>query len=194
MTAYRLTHAQLERIVASLRGLRITQIDYALLTGGPDGNDILEWDYGAFHEPTMGLQLTSDIGAAFTVTWGSSFGYYSMETHDRTITDLLARIGEPGGPTILAVGHHPRWRHLLGREITNTEAAWIDWVSGDPTICWIRLEFAPADESEHEPESIWIVSGRWNQDRFHLGSDDVTVIFDRAEAARAKVTAQTASG
>jgi hypothetical protein len=65
--------------------------------------------------------------------------------------------------------------------------AWIDWVSGDPTMCWVRLEFAPADESAHEPDSIWITAGRWNQDQFHFATDDVTVIFDRAEAARAKI-------
>ena len=191
MAVPRLTQAQLERVVAALRGLRITGVDYALLTGGTDGREVLDWDYGLYHEPTMGLQLTSDIEVAFTFTWGSSFGCYSLEAHARGIGDFLARVGEPCGPTVVSIDHHPRWRHLLDREITDTELAWIEWVSGHPTVCWIRLDLAPADPRSSEPDSIWIIAGRWEGDNFLFATDDVTVIFDRAEAVRAKIAIQT---
>jgi hypothetical protein len=98
MTIPRLTHAQLERVVASLRGLRLVAVDYAVLTGGADGREVDEWDYEYWHEPTMGVQLRSDIDVAFTFTWGSSLGYHCLEAYDRGIYEFLAHVGEPGGP------------------------------------------------------------------------------------------------
>ena len=81
-------------------------------------------------------------------------------------------------------GYWPfRWRRLVGREIIGTEMAWVDWDSGDATPCWIRLDLA-ADVQGAEPDSVWIFAGRWYGDRFLFATDDVTVIFDRAEATR----------
>lgn len=188
MTTYRYTHAQFERVVASLRGLRITEVHYAMLAGAHDRLDTFDWDRGASHEPAIGIQLTTDVGAAFTIIWGSSLGYACMEAHDRTINSFLTRIGEPSGPTILPVGHHPRWRRFLGREITDCTVAWWDWVSGDPTTNWIRIEFAAVGGSGNEPETIWITAGRWAQDSFQHFAQDLTVFFDREEAVRAKIT------
>lgn len=188
MSVPRLTAAQLERVIASLRGLRISSVDYAVLTGGSDGHAVLDWDYGTWHEPTMGIQLRPDNGALFTLTWGSSFGCYGLEVHDRGIDDFLARVGEPSGPALVSVGGHPCWRALLGRQITGTELAWVEWVSSDATPCWLRLDFAAdADRSSSSPESVWISVGRWERDRFAFATDDVTVIFDRAEAARTEI-------
>lgn len=61
-------------------GQRITGVDYALLTGGTDGHAVLDWDYDTRHEPTVGIQLTTEIGAVFTLTWASSFGYYALQS------------------------------------------------------------------------------------------------------------------
>jgi len=63
MTIPRLTHVQLERVVASQCGLRLVAVAYAVLTGGGDGREVDEWDYGYWHEPTMGVQLKSGPGA-----------------------------------------------------------------------------------------------------------------------------------
>ena len=183
-----LTTAQLERVIASLHGLRIIGVDYALLTGGADGREALDWDYGSCHEPTMGIQLSTDAGAVVTMTWGSSFGCYGLEVYDRSIGDFLARVGQPCGPLVLPVGEHPRWRPLLGREIIGTELAWVQWSSSGPTPCWLRLDLASEGEvSSSDPESVWISAGRWERDRFAFATDDVTVIFDGAEAARTRI-------
>ena len=188
MAVPRLTTAQLDRVIASLRGLRITGVDYAPLTAGTDGHDVPDWDYGAWHEPTMGIQLHTDIGTVFTLTWGNSFGCYGLETHDRSINEFLACVGEPCGPLLVPVGDHPHWRALLGREIIGTELAWVEWTSSDPTPCWLRLDLAPEDgQPSSDPASVWICAGRWERDRFAFATDDVTVIFDPAEAARTKI-------
>src|SRR6185312_12659147 len=99
-----------------------------------------------------------------------------------------ARVGEPWGPALLRVGGHARWRPLLGREIIGTELVWAEWVSSDPTPCWLRLDLAPRDEHPpSDPGSVWISVGRWEHDRFTFAADDVTVIFDAAEAARTRI-------
>jgi hypothetical protein len=63
----------------------------------------------------------------------------------------------------------------------------MDWVSGDPTVYRVRLDFAPAGPSPCKPESVWLVAGRWERDRFVLASDDVAVVFDRLEAERMQI-------
>ena len=80
-----------------------------------------------------------------------------------------------------------RWQPLLGRETTNAEVAWMEWLSGDPTVYWVRLDFAPSGPSPSKPESVWLIAGRWERDRFVLASDDVTVAFDRLEAERMQI-------
>jgi hypothetical protein len=170
-----------------LRGLRVVAVDYAVLTGGADGREVDEWDYEYWHEPTMGVQLRSDIDVTFTFTWGSSFGYHCLEAHDRGIGEFLTHVGEPGGPVVVSVGDHVCWQPLLGREITDAELAWMNWVSGDPPVYWLRLDFAPVGPSPSEPESVWLIAGCWERDRFVLASDDVTVAFDRLEAERMQI-------
>lgn len=188
MTLPRLTQPQLERVVASLRGLRITGVEYALMTGGDEGGrEPLTWDYGMSHEPTHGCQLTVDLGVVFTFTWGSTFGSYGLEVFDRPVEEFLVNIGEPCGPAVLPVGGHPRWQRLLGREIIGTELAWVDWLSGEATPCWVRLDLDSNELSGGSLESVWIAAGRWEGDGFLFASDDVTVIFDRAEATRTKI-------
>ncbi|WP_267254291.1 hypothetical protein [Catenulispora rubra] len=38
----------------------IVAVDYFVLMGGEEGTDPDEWDYGAWHEPTMGVELAMD--------------------------------------------------------------------------------------------------------------------------------------
>ncbi|MEY9861761.1 hypothetical protein ABH935_007404 [Catenulispora sp. GAS73] len=183
MATPHLARAQLESIVASLRGLRITRVEYALMTGADElGHEPLTWDYDAWHEPTHGCQLTTDAGV-FTFIWGSTFGCYGLEVFDRSIGEFIINIGEPWGPIVLPVGDHPRWQRLLGREIVNTELAWVDWSSGAATPCWVRLDLA-AEQQEGASESVWIAAGRWDRDRFLFATDDVTTVFDHGEATR----------
>jgi hypothetical protein len=71
-----LTPESYERLVADLRGRAILAVDYFVLMVGEDGADIDEWDYGTWHEPTMGVWLTLDNGVVHAATWDSTFDYY----------------------------------------------------------------------------------------------------------------------
>jgi hypothetical protein len=185
MVFHELTEEQLERTVSSLRTLRIEQVTYAVLTGGEGLLEPDEWDHHDWHEPTMGCQLTTDVGVEFTLIWNHSFGCYGLEVFDQPIDAFLARTGEPAGPHIVTVGDHPLWSALLGREITGTEVVWMQWVSSQATPAWVRLDFAPSDRVPDEQFSVWFVAGCWREERFAIATDDVTVMFDKAMAEKA---------
>lgn len=44
--------------------------------GGEEGNAPDEWDYGAWQEPTMGVELIADDGDTHSAVWGSTFDHY----------------------------------------------------------------------------------------------------------------------
>jgi hypothetical protein len=185
VSAITTTVDQLERTVASLRGLRIKHVAYAVLAGGHDGREPEQWDRHTWHKPTYGCQLTTHIGVAFTFIWNNSFGGYGIEVFDRPIEDFLAGVGEPYGPLVLEVNGDPRWCDLRGREIVAAELDWIEWVSGDPSPISVRLDLAPLERDAPNQSSVWLAAGRWRADGFAVGTADITVIFDMATAARA---------
>ena len=73
VSAIMTTARQLERTVASLRGLRIEHVACAVLAGGHDGREPEQWDRHTWHEPTYGCQLTTHIAVAFSFIWNNSF-------------------------------------------------------------------------------------------------------------------------
>jgi hypothetical protein len=183
MRQARLTAAQLERTVASLCGLRITAVDYALGTSSTGGT--APADHASQHTLTKGFQITTDIGTGFTFVSGTTFNGNALELYDRPITEVLPNLSEPGAPAVLPSSDHPRWRPLLERTITHASLAWFDWVSGSAPLL-IRLDFAPAERRENS--TVWVVSGRWAADgRFAIGTGELTVIFERTDAVRARV-------
>ncbi|MFD4532007.1 hypothetical protein ACFWNL_06000 [Kitasatospora sp. NPDC058397] len=190
ITGPKTTARQLERTVASLRGLLIDQVDYVVPTGGPDGLEPAEWDLRQGHEPTFGCQFTTHLGVVFTLIWNDSFDGYGIEVFDQPIETFPTRPGNSGFPALISVTDHPRWSGLLHREILHTELAWVEWGSGGATPVWIRLDFAPVRHDQGDPhrsDSVWLVAGRWAQGRFTIPADDLTVMFDESEAVRANL-------
>lgn len=106
-TAPLLTSDSYGRLVAGLRGRTIVAVDYFVLMVGDEGTDPDEWDYGAWHEPTMGVELTMDDGGTYSAVWGSTFDYYGVELYSAPMRDSLSRVGEPGGSARVAVAEHP---------------------------------------------------------------------------------------
>ncbi|MFD1543765.1 hypothetical protein [Nonomuraea guangzhouensis] len=173
-----LTAVKYERTAATLRGRRIRKVVYYPLTGGEDGCDVVEWDFGTWHQPTMGVELFTDDGACFSAVWGSSFDHYGLEVFPEPMTAHLRMIGEPGGPAAVDVTDHPRWSSLVGRKLTCVDIAW----SQDP----VRTPYAIRLCSREK--SVWIAAGEpaeWPPtDVYYLGTDDVMVIFTAEFAAK----------
>ena len=78
---------------------------------------------------------------------------------------------------------HAHLQPLFGRTITHASLEWIDWTSGSAPLL-IRLDFAPAEPAQPE-STVWVAAGCWREKRFTVGTGELTVIFNRADAIRA---------
>ncbi|MEU6427624.1 hypothetical protein ABZ860_17180 [Microbispora sp. NPDC046973] len=180
-----LTTVRYERTTALLRGSRIRRVVYYPLTCGEDGRDVEDWDFGPWHQPTMGVELCTDGGACFSAVWGSSFDHYGLELFPEPMTAHLRRIGEPYGPAAVEVTGHPRWSSLVGRAVTCVDIVWSeDHESGIRVPDAIRLCSRDG--------AVWIAAGRpaqWppGEVYHHLGTDDVMVVFTAEFAAKAGI-------
>ncbi|MGW3510827.1 hypothetical protein [Streptomyces sp. NPDC000994] len=184
-TAPPLTSDSYGRIVAGLRGRTIVAVHYFVLMVGNEVTDPDEWDYGAWHEPTMGVELIMDDGGTYSAVWGSTFDYYGVELYSAPMRDFLSRVNKPGGSVRVAVTDHPLWAGVVSAPIESCRIQWCGEERGAPT---------PMPEAIHlrtATGQVWIAAGRlatYEPDGpgpFYLGTDDVLVIFDTDVAERA---------
>jgi hypothetical protein len=157
-----------------LRGACVTAVVYYPLTGGDDGTVVEEWDFGPWHQPTMGVELITDDGSHFSAVWGSSFDHYGLEVFPEPMTHFLTRIGEPAGSAAVTVTDHPRWARLVGATLVSADIAWSeDLGDTDRLPVAIRLRSSEA--------TVWIAVGRpavWPPTGdYYLCTDDVMVVF-----------------
>jgi hypothetical protein len=157
-----------------LRGRRVRRVVYYPLTGGEDGCEVEDWDFGPWHQPTMGVELFTDDGACFSAVWGNSFDHYGLEVFPEPMTTHLALVGEPYGPALVEVTDHPRWSSLVGRTLTHVGIAWSEDPKGG-------IRSPDAIQLCSRERTVWIAAGRpadWPPgETYHLGTDDVMVIF-----------------
>ncbi|GAA1580655.1 hypothetical protein GCM10009678_74200 [Actinomadura kijaniata] len=171
-----------ERLAADLRGQTVLTVDYFVLMAGDEGTTPDEWDYGAWHEPTMGIELTMDPGFTYSATWNHTFGHYGLELYRAPISDFVINIGNPGGSARVTVTDHPSWASILASPIESCHILWSDQELG-PGI--------PIPEAVHlrtATGQAWIVAGRSADyppnGRFHLCTDDVLAAFDAETATQ----------
>ncbi|MFD3455424.1 hypothetical protein ACFWVC_25030 [Streptomyces sp. NPDC058691] len=179
MPAPELTEDEYERSVESLRGARLVEVTYYPLSCGDDGTEVEEWDFGVWHEPTMGVGLLAENGTRYSAVWGHSFDYYGLEVYREPMSNHLTMIGQPGGTPAVVVTDHPSWSGLIGVPLVGADILWSEGDSG------VRLPVAV--ELRAPAATAWLVSGRsvqWPPDgRFWLGTDDVMTVFTHESAA-----------
>ncbi|MEV4249133.1 hypothetical protein AB0J63_37670 [Streptosporangium canum] len=162
-----------EAVVGRLVG---RQIEKATYYGLHDYNEHIEdWDYGDWHHPVMGVELTMMDAGVYSAVWGSSFTHYGLEIFPSQMSVHLAHVGEPDGPPRWDVTTHPRWVNLVGQPIAGAQILW-DEAVGDlgPVQCptAVRLDFSTG--------SAWLIAAapRWTSPQsFWVGTDEVVVGF-----------------
>ncbi|MDX5568304.1 hypothetical protein PYK79_40285 [Streptomyces sp. ID05-04B] len=173
MRSPELTVDEYERTVESLRGTRLVGVTYYPLSCGDDGTEVEEWDFGVWHQPTMGVGLIAENGTRYSAVWGNSFDYYGLEIFQEPMSSQLTMIGQPGGTPAVAVTDHPSWSGLIGVPLVGAD---ILWSEGD-----YGLRLPVAVELRAPAATAWLVAGRpaqWPPDgRFYLGTDDVMTVF-----------------
>lgn len=183
----------LEAVVAQLSGQCLSNVVYYPLTAH-DGLRAENWDFGDWHEPSMGVELITDNGQHYSAIWNNSYFDsspdafdYGLEVFAEPITTFLANIDEPAGIGAVPVSEHPRWSPLLASTLVTAR------------ICWANQHRTPlALQLGTQLGDVWIAAGRsYDPDptpnepepapNFDLGIDDVIVIFTAAVAAWAGI-------
>lgn len=165
--------AEYEAVVGQLVGRQIEKTTYY---GLHDYNDSIEdWDYGDWHYPVMGVELTMTDAEVYSAVWGSSFAHYGLEIFPSPMSIHLRNVGEPDGPPMWDVTAHPRWVNLTRQPITRAQILWDESV-GDlgPVRCpnAVRLDLPTG--------SAWLVAAApaWpDLEAFWVGTDEVIVGF-----------------
>ena len=162
--------AENDRVAARLTGQRIVAVWYFLLAAGDEPKPS-EWDFGAWHQPTMGIQVATEQGGAFSAMWShyQEWGF-GVDLFDAPAAERLAA----GGPWCQAeVTGHPAWSPLLGRPVT-VSFLWNDFGTGKPP-CPEAVKLAS------DSGSLWIMTAGWERHEgklsIQLGLDDLLVIF-----------------
>lgn len=190
MPSPKLSKDEYERSAESLRGTRLVEVTYYPLSCGDDGKDVEEWDFGSWHQPTMGVGLLAENGTRYSAVWGHSFDYYGLEVFREPISSRLTMIGQPGGTPAVVVTDHPSWSGLIGVPLVGADILWSESDSG------LRLPLAV--ELRAPTATAWLVSGRpaqWPPDgRFWLGTDDVMTVFTHETAAAVGLSPRDTEG
>lgn len=141
----------LRAVVSGLRGQRLADVVYYPLASEEDDGWVTEqWDFGDWHEPTMGVELTTDVGHRYSAIWNNAFTCYGLEVFRQPMTDFV-RIGPSWGA--VAVSDHPRWAGLIGQKLIHVDTCWDTDPFGTvrvPTA--VRLGTRAAE--------VWIAVGR----------------------------------
>ncbi len=128
-----------------------------------------EWDFGDWHEPTMGVELITSAGRRYSAIWNDTFNDFGIEIFPKPMDEFL-------GGTVVAVpvSDHHRWTGLIGKKIIAADICWRHYPdTAIPTPLAIRLGFRKG--------VVWIAAGishnQGSSTNFQLGSDDVMVVF-----------------
>lgn len=159
-----------EQAAAHLSGQVLVRVRYFLLTLDDEGH-LWDWDFGAWHQPTMGVELTTEHGDTFSATWGQyDWGYGVDLFHDPMSAHLITEAAD----NWTDVSNAHAWSGLLGTPI-QASFLWNDYGTGQ----------APCPEAlmlNADHASAWIIAADWNRQRgkttIQLGTDDLLVVFD----------------
>lgn len=170
----------------SLVGETISAVTYVGLTY--DDPSTVEWDFGDWHWPEVGVELAMGSGRVCHAIWDSTVTHFELTLAEGPISDRwLPLQATPPTGRAWDVSEHPRWQPVLGAPVTGYD---------------LRL-FAPDDPPVEAPvavrlgaggSGVWIVAAAPREyelatpdlqhDDIYLGHDEVLVVFsdDRASA------------
>jgi hypothetical protein len=179
------TEADCRQAASALLGESLARVVYVGLTY--QDPDSIRWDYGDWHWPEVGVQLTTLSGRSFYAIWDSHVTHFELTFAEGHIRDqwLPLQRSDLMGDRVWDVSGHPRWAPLMNSPIASYRIAL--GVPDDPPVsapvairlatdsgvAWI-VAAAPRDE-HHAREDI-------RADDVWVGFDEVIVLFDDVRA------------
>lgn len=167
----RQTTEQNEAIASMLGGQAIRTVRYFVLWSSND-QEPSQWDFGPWHQPTMGVELVTEKGESFSLIWSQSDEWgFGVDLFDRPMADHL--IPEAANSWV-DVSDHPAWRQIVGSPI-EVHISWNDYGTERPP-CAEAVRLATSSGA------AWIITAGSERQQsmlvFQLGIDELMVIFD----------------
>lgn len=168
--------AENRHTAASLSGQVITGVRYFPLT--IPGTELpAGWDFGVWHQPTMGVELVTGTGQVFSARWddydewGCGVDLFAGSVSEHLIPEARVPVD---------VSAHRSWAALLGTPIS-AGFLWNDFGTG-------RAPCPEAIVLTAGTGAAWIIAAGWEREEsrtcIQLGTDDLLIIFD-GDLARA---------
>ena len=98
--------------VTDLTGRQLVGVRYFPLVVG-DRGEFEVWDFGTWHQPTMGVELRMVDGVVFSAVWGWSFGHFGVELLAQPMEHLL----NPEANRPVSVDSHRCWASVIGKTV-----------------------------------------------------------------------------
>ncbi|HEY3715563.1 MAG TPA: hypothetical protein VGL39_13640 [Jatrophihabitantaceae bacterium] len=160
-----------ERVAARLSEQQLVGVKYFLLTLNDDA-ELWDWDFGAWHQPTMGVEFATEQGEVFSATWGEYFNWgFGVDLFDEPMSTHL--VPEAAGNWV-DVSTHDAWSGLLRTPI-DVAFLWNDYGTGQQP-CPDALKLST------DPTTAWVITADWQRQNsktsIQLGADDLLVIFN----------------
>lgn len=110
--------ADCRRAVDALVGQRIRRVMYVGLTYDSAEPEIVRWDFGDWHWPEVGVELSSSDGTKLHAIWDSQITHFELTLASGPISDAwLPLRDDPATARAWDVTHHPRWVPLVGSPV-----------------------------------------------------------------------------
>lgn len=162
----------LTAIVADLRGERITEVVYYLLTTDDEDLNVEPWDHPGFDEPRMGVELITDSGRHYSVRTTAAFTEYGMEIFRKPMSEILQL--DLGGIKPVPVTATLYWVDLVDKPIVTADICWDNHPNDG-------IRYPLAIRLGIDDRAVWFaacLSGGYETDyNFWPGIDDVMVVF-----------------
>lgn len=158
-----------------------------------DDEPDVRWDYGDWHWPEVGVELTTRDGSEFFAIWDSKVTQFEL-TFDRgpISREWLPLQDVPPKARTWDVSDHPRWSDIVGTPITGYSLAMSEpderhgaapialRLATGRGIVWL-VAAAPRDE-ESATEDL-------GAEAVYLGHDELIVLFEDDRARKIGLTA-----
>jgi hypothetical protein len=182
------SEAECRRAADALVGQRITRVLYVGLTYDSADPDIVRWDFGDWHWPEAGVELTSSDGTKLHAIWDSQITHFELTLEIGPISDVWRPLQEDP-PTARAwdVTHHPRWAPLIGPPIVGYDLALS--APDDPlVVAPVAVRLATASSlvwlAAAAPRRYEVASEDLTAKDVYVGHDEAIVAFTDARADR----------
>ncbi len=175
-----MTRIEYEKRVQELIGHTLAEvlyfeIDYHNEAGIPLNEPAWSRD-PRFDSLDFGLELQTNEGDSFWITWGQEFYLYNIAV-ERNTSDDRSRMRKWN------VTHESRWFRLIGKQIIEVQTYW-SWVERVSEQGWERFDFPQDLRITFETgETVYISAFEiWPDGSYNGFTDNITVFFDEDTA------------